>query len=154
MTRALWLAIPLLLAGCFVSSESEWKKTLDRDGDLWLKDYANASTSQVEAVLYHQLALTDDYEKRGWAKYGRRGWPVYKRAMAEGRLAVFYKATGKMDDYQLHIGHAIEHLRSITPSGKADTSERIERFINGLDDLNIAPRWKKELGLPVGPYRP
>ena len=142
-----------ILTGCTLSPDRQRERTLDRDEAAWLSEYSAASIVQVPSVLYHQLALADDYEKRGWNKLGPEGWLEHHRAMSEGRLAVFFKASGKTTDYSLHMARAIEHLRNAHPN-TAVTSEGVERFINGLDS-NFQQHWRKEIGQPAaGLYSP
>jgi hypothetical protein len=73
--------------------------------------------------------------------------------MCEGRLAVFFKASGKQDLYKLHMERAVVHLRKRAPEAGGTDQEaaaKLEELINGLDTKNIEPNWRKQLGQPNG----
>ena len=125
----------------------------ERDEAMIVQRYKQASLSEVESVLNDYLALADTYEQRGWAKYGPPGWIEYVRALSEGRLAVFFKASGKQDLYSLHMDRAVAHLRKRSPEASGTDEEaaaQLEELVNGLDSKNIDPNWRKLLGQPAG----
>ena len=124
---------------------AQMERKTGQDVVIMVQRYKEASVSQVEAVLNEYLALADDYEKRGWEKYGSPGWIEHLRAMCEGRLAVFYKATGKPELYRQHVDLAIAHLKKKRPGGEV-TEEQVIALIDGLDSKNIDPNWRKEIG--------
>src|SRR6266571_2971785 len=132
--------LALLCAGCSKMEMARMEKETGRDAVLMVQRYQEASISQVEPVLNEYLALADGYEKRGWDNYGQPGWIEHLRAMCEGRLAVFFKATGKQDLYGLHMDRAVGHLRKKNPGTSGTDQEaaaQLEEFVNGLDTKNI-----------------
>jgi hypothetical protein len=141
--------ISLLTFGCSNIAKHAMQRKTGKDADVMVQRYKEASVSQVETVLRDYLALTDDYERRGWEKYGRSGWIDYLRAMCEARLAIFYKATGQPELYRQQMNHAITHLKTRYPDGSF-TEEKIVKLIDGLDSANIQPKWRKEIA-PLQP---
>jgi hypothetical protein len=147
-----WLAA-ILCAGCSKIEMARAAEQKDRDEAVIVQRYKQASLSEVESVMNDYLAIADTYEQRGWAKYGPPGWIEYLRSLCEGRLAVFFKASGKPDLYKLHISRAVAHLRKRSPGVKGTDEEaaaQLEELVNGLDAKNIAPNWRKLLGQPGG----
>ncbi|HWX19414.1 MAG TPA: hypothetical protein VN578_05845 [Candidatus Binatia bacterium] len=143
--------LALLCAGCSKIEMARMDNETGRDAVLMVQRYKEASISQVEPVLNEYLALADGYEKRGWDKYGNPGCIEHLRAMCEGRLAVFFKASGKQDLYRLHMDRAVGHLRKRSPVASDTDQEvaaQIEELVNGLDSKNIDPSWRKQLGQP------
>ncbi len=143
----------ILCAGCSKIEMARAAEQKDRDETMIVQRYKRASLSEVEPVMNDYLAIADTYEQRGWAKYGPPGWIEYLRSLCEGRLAVFFKASGKPDLYKLHMSRAVTHLRKRSPEAKGTDEEaaaQLEDLVNGLDTKNIAPNWRKLLGQPDG----
>jgi hypothetical protein len=151
-------AVALLCAGCSKIEMARVAEQKERDEAMIVQRYKQASLPEVEAVLNDYLAIADTYERRGWAKYGPPGWIEYLRALCEGRLAVFFKASGKQDLYRLHMERAVAHLKKRSPgvvvadeqAATKETAARLEELVNGLDIKNIDPNWRKQLGQPNG----
>lgn len=120
------------------------KKQTDADVIRWVIRYRQAGTGEVEVVLKDYLALADEYERKGWARYGAPGWIDELRSICEARLAVFSKAVGNMEAYQMHVHRAIEHRKRVYP-GTDCTGDDICGFVERLDDIHIQPRWRTEL---------
>ena len=153
---AVGCAVALLCAGCSKIDTARAVEQKDQDAAIFVQRYQDASLSQVEPVLNDYLAMADDYERRGWSKYGPPGWIEYLRALCEGRLAVFFKASGKQDLYKLHMDRAVAHLRKRSPGVLATNQEAaawLEDLINRLDTKNINPNWRKILGQPASANR-
>jgi hypothetical protein len=150
---AIGSAVTLLCAGCSKMEMARAAEQKDRDEAMIVQRYRQASLSEVEPVLNDYLAIADTYEQRGWAKYGPPGWIEYLRALSEGRLAVFFKASGKQNLYRLHMDRAVAHLRKRSP-GVSGTDEeaaaQLEELVNGLDTRNFDPNWRMLLGQPAG----
>jgi hypothetical protein len=144
MTRQLPLLL-LLLIGCADRDMAAWKKKTDADVVAIVGRYREAKVSEVETVIADYLALTDEYERRGWSRYGAPGWIDELRSLCEARLAVFYKATGREHEYREHVRRAIAFRKRVNQ--KADyTEEEICEAVERLDSGNIRPNWRKELG--------
>jgi hypothetical protein len=145
------VAIALLSAGCSKIERGLVAEQKAHDEAMIVQRYKQASLSQVEGVLNDYLAIVDTYEQRGWGKYGPPGWIEYIRALCEGRLAVFFKASGKPDLYRVHMDRAVAHLRKRSPGASGTDQEaaaQLEEFVNGLDTKNIDPNWRRLLGQP------
>jgi len=146
------VAVALLSVGCSEIKMELVDKQKARDEAMIVQRYKRASLSEVEGVLNDYLAISETYEQRGWGKYGPPGWIENLRALCEGRLAVFFKASGKPDLYRVHMDRAVAHLRKGNPGLSGTDQEaavKIEEFIKGLDINNIDPKWRKLLGQPA-----
>lgn len=143
----------ILCAGCSKIEMARAAEQKDRDAVMIVQRYKQASLSEVEPVLNDYLAIANGYEQRGWAKYGPPGWIEDLRALCEGRLAVFFKASGNQDLYKLHMSRAVAHLRKRSPGAKwtdEEAAAQLEELVNGLDTKNIEPNWRRVLGPPDG----
>jgi hypothetical protein len=150
---AIGSAAALLCAGCSKIERARAAEQKERDEAMIVQRYKQASLSEVEGVMNDYLAIANAYEQRGWGKFGPPGWIEYLRALCEGRLAVFFKASGKSDLYKLHMSRAVAHLRKRSPGAKGTDEEaaaQLEELVNGLDTKNIGPNWRKLLGQPGG----
>ena len=119
-----------------------------QDAIVMTQRYKEASVSEVEPVLNQYLELADQYEKKGWEKYGKPGWIEDLRAICEARLAVFFKTSGEQDLYRLHLDRAVAHMRKLRPDileSDEELAASIEKRVNGLDAENIDPEWRKDL---------
>jgi len=140
----LFTLLLLLIAGCSPNKRAEMEQKVGQDHVMMVSRYQAAGVNEVESVLNEFLALADDYERRGWGKLGAPGWINDLRGLCEARLAVYFEATGKRDQFQVHMGRALEHFKKVNPGvnpTEAGTREGIER----LDAANIQPRWRTEL---------
>lgn len=143
MTRAL-PALILFLVACSRNDVGEWKQRTDADAVAIVQRYREAKISDVEAVLKDYLAMADEYEKRGWGRYGARGWIDDLRSLCEARIAVFCKATARDDAYREHVRRAIAFRKRVSP-GIDYTEDEICAAVERLDSASIQPNWKKEL---------
>ena len=123
----------------------EWKKKTDADVLVIVARYREAKISQVESVFADYLAMADEYERRGWSRYGAPGWIDELRSLCEARLAVFHKATGRQDAYREHVRRAIAFRKRVYPDGD-HTEEEVCGFVERLDSANLRPSWRRQLG--------
>jgi len=126
-----------------------WQKKTDADVVAIVGRYREAKISQVESVFTDYLAMADDYERRGWSRYGAPGWIDELRSLCEARLAVFHKATGREDAYREHVRRAIAFRKRVNPDVDY-TEEEVCGFVERLDSANIRPNWRRELGQQGG----
>jgi hypothetical protein len=146
------IILPLLLSlivGCSKIEMAKMKKQTDADVIRIVSRYRQAGTAEVEVVLKEYLALADEYERRGWARYGAPGWIDELRSNCEARLAVFYRAVGNREAYQTHVRSAIAHRKRANPDVPY-TEEGVCGLVERLDEVHIQPRWHKEV---IRPYR-
>src|SRR3954469_18100928 len=101
--KAILPVLLLLVVGCSKMEMARMKKQTDADVIRMVNRYQQAGTAEVETVLKDYLTLADDYERKGWARYGAPGWIDELRSLCEARLAVFYKAVGNVEAYQTHV---------------------------------------------------
>ena len=134
----------LLLVACSKVEMAKMKKQTDADVIRIVKRYKEAGVGEVEGVLNEYLALADDYERRGWGRYGAPGWIDELRSDCEARLAVFYKAVGKGDAYQMHASLAVADRKRANPKSTS-TAEDLCEFVDKLDEANIQPRWRRDV---------
>jgi hypothetical protein len=120
------------------------RRQTDADVIRIVKQYKEAGVGEVEGVLNEYLALADDYERRGWGRYGAPGWIDELRSDCEARLAAFCKAVGKEDAYQLHARRAVADRKRANPNSTA-TAEDLCDFVERLDAANIQPRWRRDV---------
>jgi hypothetical protein len=152
LRQALVLLLLLLLAGCSKIEMIKMKKKTDADVIRFIKSYKEAGVEEVEGVLNNYLALADDYERRGWGRYGAPGWIDELRSGCEARLAVFYKAVGKDDAYQGHVSRAITYRiranRTANRKSNVDfdaAAKGLCELVEQLDATNIQPRWRRDV---------
>src|SRR5262245_33168178 len=138
--KALLPLFLLSIVGCSKMEMRKMDKQTGADAIRIVSRYRQAGTGEVEVVLKDYLALADDYEQKGWARYGAPGWIDDLRSLCEARLAVFYKAVGSAAAYQAHVRRAIEYRKRINPNFTY-TEEDICELAERLDDVNIQPRW-------------
>ena len=120
------------------------RRQTDADVIRIVKRYKEANVAEGTRVLNDYLALADDYERRGWERYGAPGWIDELRSDCEARLAVFYKALGRDGAYQAHVNRAIAFRKRVNPRSDA-TAADLCNFVDGLDAANIQPRWRSEV---------
>ena len=148
--RVILAVLLLLIVGCSKMEMARMQKQTDADVITMVNRYRQAGTAEVETVLKDYLTLADDYERKGWARYGAPGWIDDLRGLCEARLAVFHKAVGNTEAYQIHVHRAIEHLKRVHPD-VAYTEQGVCVGVMRLDDANIQPRWRKELSKRTPP---
>jgi hypothetical protein len=123
---------------------AKMRNQTDADAIRIVNRYRQAGTAEVESVLNEYLKLADEYERRGWARYGAPGWIDQLRSLCEARLAVFYKVRGDSEAYKTHVRRAIEHANRANPNS-GHTEEDVCGLVERLDEANIQPKWRKEL---------
>ena len=143
MTRVLSVLV-LLVVGCSKSDVAQWKQKVEADADAFVQRYQKAKLSEVETILKDNLAKADEYERRGWSRYGFPGWIDGLRSRTEARLAVFYKATGKDDAYREQLLRAVAHFKRSHPD-RDRTEDEIYGSVERLDSEVIRVNWRKEL---------
>jgi hypothetical protein len=139
----------LLMVGCSKAEMARMSKKTGEDAVSMARRYQQAPVSEVEACLNDYLALADEYERRGWGKYGSPGWIHELRGLCEGRLAALHRALGNSKSYRAHMDRALAHTKKANPGTdyvETDILERVER----LDAANIQPNWRKQFGQQIG----
>lgn len=140
-----WLPLLLVLVvGCSKIEMRKWNQQTGADAIEFVNRYRQAAPGEVETVLKDYLACGDEYERRGWARYGPPGWIDEFRSNCEARLAVFHKAAGNTDAYQIYVRRAIAHLKRVRPD-TTYTEEDVCGFVERLDMIHIKPQWRTEL---------
>lgn len=142
----------LLLVACSKVEMVKMRKKTDADVIRMVKRYKEAGVGEVEGVLNENLALADDYERRGWGRYGAPGWIDELRSGCEARLAVFYKAIGKDDAYQEHVSRAVMYRKRANKTANRNSNvdfnaaaKGLCEFVEKLDAAHIQPRWRRDV---------
>ena len=142
--KAVLLLSLVLIVGCGKIEMAQMKKQTDADVIKMVNRYKQAGVTEVDTVLNDYLALADEYERKGWGRYGAPGWIDELRGTCEARLAVFHKAIGNEAAYQTHVRRAIQQRKRAYPDIDY-TEEDVCGWVERLDEVHIKPKWRDEV---------